>query len=519
METTITDERTFSSAEIVPDENVLEPKYHMVSKIGEGGYGAVFEVVDPDSGRFALKVQKVRQDVAQLEKEFDMYDILSRKSKSGHQTPRIPLVYAYTEYEGLEYMIMEMLGDTLNEIAGRFQGRQLSKLNVLMIGIQAVRTLQYIHEEGILHRDIKPHNMAMGSGKDNESTLHIIDFGLATKVDDWSTYDYHKAVGFAGTQYYAAVEALVNKAPTRKGDLESLSYTLLDLAYGGLPWKFNNPKTGRRYEEYEMGMQRLQLTPSICQWFPELEGFFNAVLYTERTEKPDYDHLINLLQTSVNKLEGGNDVNFQWLEAKNDVNYSSTIRSGDQQQAPQSHQEDAKSFVKSVTEDIPLAPPGFESKICNRKRGTAVRDELPATNINPINCDADKSSTLARAQTRGTQSRKSSGKILSSIKQMPQSAEDIVSELKAMEAGKEEIEGEIGKVRECKQATHVILERKEARKGCDDSAPRPPKAGFARSERKRSFVKRKVCNGISRAVRAITGAAASKFVRIGGLRS
>ena len=520
METTITDERAFSSAEIVPDENVLEPKYHMVSKIGEGGYGAVFEVVDPDSGRFALKVQKVRRDVAQLEKEFEMYDILSRKPKSGHQTPRIPLVYAYTEYEGLEYMIMEMLGDTLNEIAGRFQGRQLSKLNVLMIGIQAVRTLQYIHENGILHRDIKPHNMAMGSGKDNESTLHIIDFGLATKVDDWSTYDCHKEVGFAGTQYYAAVEALLNKAPTRKGDLESLSYTLLDLTYGGLPWQFNNPKTGRRFEGYEIGLQRLQLTPSICQGFPEFKGFFDAVSKTERTEKPDYDDLINLLQTAINEFEGGNDVNFEWLEAKNDVNYSSTIHSGDQHHAAQSHQENAKSSAKCETEDIPLAPPGFESKICNRKRDTAVRDELPAKNINPLNCDADKSSTLARGLTPETQSRKSPGKILSSIEQIPQSAEeDNVSELQSKEAGKEENEAKIGEVRECKRATHVILERKEARKGCDDSAPRPPKAGSARSERKRTFVKRMVCNGISRAVRAITGAAASKFVRIGGLRS
>ena len=306
METTITDEQAFSSAEIVPDVKILEPDYHVVSKIGQGGYGTVFEVVDRDFRRLALKVQKFYEGVARLEKEYDMYDTLLRKAKSGRPTGGIPFVYSYTEYEGLEYMIMEMLGDTLSEIAGRFQGKQLPKLDVLMIGIQAVRRLQDIHENGILHRDIKPGHLVMGSGKNSERTLHIIGFGLATKVDDWSIYDYHKAVDFAGTQYYAPVEALLHKAPTRKGDLESLSYALLDLAYGGLPWQFNNPKTGRRFEDYEIGMQRLQLTPSICQCFPEFKGFFDAVTTTSRTEKPDYERLTKRLQRAANELEGGN---------------------------------------------------------------------------------------------------------------------------------------------------------------------------------------------------------------------
>ena len=493
METTTTDERAFSSAEIVPDVKILEPDYHVVSKIGEGGHGAVFEVVDGDFRRLALKVQKVHGGVAQLEKEYDMYDTLLRKARYGrpwYQTvriPGIPFVYSYTIQDGLEYMIMEKLGDTLSEIAGR-QGRQLSTSDVLMIGIQGVRRLKDIHENGILHRDIKPENLVMGSGKDNERTLHIIDFGVATKVDNWSTYDYHKAVAFAGTPYYAPAEALLNKAPTRKGDLESLLYTLLDLAYGGLPWKFSNQKTGRPFEDYEMGMQRLLINFSICQCFPELKGFSDALSSTGRTEKPDYDHLINLLQTEVNEFEGGNDSNFQWLEPTNDVKSSSTIRSEKQSQGAQLHEEDANSSVKNVTEASPRVPPGFESKICHKKRGTTIRGGLPAENTNEI-------------------------------QQLSQSAENNVSELQVMKAGKEDNEGEIIKICEGMKARRVKLETNEATKECDDIAPKPPKARFARRGRKRTFVKRIVCHGISRAVRAITGAAASKFVRIGGLRS
>ena len=95
-------------------------------------------------------------------------------------------------------MVMDLLGPSLEDL---FQSckRNFDLKTVLMIAIQLVRRIEKVHEERIIHRDIKPDNFLMGLGKKG-NLVYAIDFGLAKKFRDNRT---HQHIPY---RYYLAVE-------------------------------------------------------------------------------------------------------------------------------------------------------------------------------------------------------------------------------------------------------------------------------------------------------------------------
>lgn len=302
---------------IEPDLNFLHPEYRVLSRLGKGGFGAVFEVIDRDHKRFALKVEARRADRgSQLKKEYNICKRLFNSAGSEAIPEGFPLVYEHKEHNKLEYLIMTRLGESLDKIMDRSPGKQLCKSDILMVGIQVVRRLRYLHEKGILHRDMKPNNLVMGWGPNSEKTVHVIDFGLSSIVQDWATYNCDENAHFVGTVYFAPVETLDRKAPSRMGDLESLAYTLLFLFHAKLPWVLRDPETNRKLTYFELGNQRNLIDArELCKGFLELTGFITAIRETQRTSEPDYQHLIDLLEMALERVGSANNRTFSWLES------------------------------------------------------------------------------------------------------------------------------------------------------------------------------------------------------------
>jgi serine/threonine protein kinase len=76
-------------------------------------------------------------------------------------------------------MLMDLLGSSLEDLFVE-NGKKLSLKTVLQVGEQMIDRIEVLHEKNILHRDIKPDNFLMGTGK-NSHILYIVDFGLSKK--------------------------------------------------------------------------------------------------------------------------------------------------------------------------------------------------------------------------------------------------------------------------------------------------------------------------------------------------
>lgn len=310
----------------------LNSRYRVLSTLWEGAHAVVFEVIDDDHRTFAAKAQQVHEDIPELEREFEFCRYAMMSFPDSFYPIGLPTPYAYGNFHGTEYLIMDCFGKNLLEIANNCDQGTLLAQDVLMIGIQAVRRLQLLHKKKILHCDIEPENFAMGLGPSAEKTVHLFDFGSAVFVEDWDTYNYENDVGFSGDEYFAPVEALLHKPPTRRGDMESLCYTLVWLAHGGLPWSTVHHETGRKLSHAEMAHQRISCTTgNLAGPFPVLEEFVKTSLQMKRRDEPDYERLITILENGLAAEGAINDGLFEWLVPKTQVTSAvGTIETGQQ---------------------------------------------------------------------------------------------------------------------------------------------------------------------------------------------
>merc|ERR1719476_661923 len=101
-----------------------------------------------------------------------------------------------------------------------------------------IRAIQEVHEKGYIHRDVKSSNFVLGAGK-QRTHMYIVDFGIARKHlrTTGEPMPQRDAAEFRGTTTYASIEAHQGGDLSRRDDLWSLFYILLDLLVGELPWR------------------------------------------------------------------------------------------------------------------------------------------------------------------------------------------------------------------------------------------------------------------------------------------
>ena len=96
------------------------------------------------------------------------------------QGPGIPIIYCLLRRHDMEYnfLVMEKLDQ--EDLEKKFQksNRYFSMKTLLMLADQMIENIEIIHEEGLLHNDLKPNNMSMGIDAKSSSQLYIIDFGI-----------------------------------------------------------------------------------------------------------------------------------------------------------------------------------------------------------------------------------------------------------------------------------------------------------------------------------------------------
>ncbi|MDY0168409.1 MAG: protein kinase [Thermoguttaceae bacterium] len=201
--------------------------FRIVREVGRGGMGVVYEAVQESLGRrVALKV---------LPESYSSSSSALRRFRREAQAaarlhhPNIVSVFGVGEHEGRHFYVMEYiegrdLDAVFNEIR-RFREAETPGAapwrDAAAIGVQAAAALHYAHQQGTLHRDVKPGNLIL----DRNRNVWITDFGLAKLTDQ---DDLTQPGDVVGTLRYMAPEQLEGRTDVRS-DVYSLGLTLYEL--------------------------------------------------------------------------------------------------------------------------------------------------------------------------------------------------------------------------------------------------------------------------------------------------
>jgi predicted Ser/Thr protein kinase/pimeloyl-ACP methyl ester carboxylesterase len=210
--------------------------YRIVDKIGAGGMGEVYRAHDERLERdVALKVLPTDTVVDESARKRFRQEALTL-SKLKH--PHIAHVYDYDTDDGVDFLVMEFVeGTSLKE---KLSKGSLPEKEVARLGAQLTDALAEAHEQGVIHRDIKPGNIVLT----NKGQAKVLDFGLAKLVEseakpaEAATVDsLTQPVGVAGTLAYMAPEQLAGETIDARTDIYSSGVVLYEMATGRRPFE------------------------------------------------------------------------------------------------------------------------------------------------------------------------------------------------------------------------------------------------------------------------------------------
>jgi beta-lactam-binding protein with PASTA domain len=211
-------------------DTIFDGRYRIVRKLGAGGMASVYLAEDDELGRrVAIKILNDRYATDDLFVERFRREA---KSAAGLSHPNIVSIYDRGEAEGTYYIAMEVIeGRSLKELI-RTQGR-LRPAQAIAYARQILAALRFAHRNGIIHRDIKPHNILVGA----EERLKVTDFGIARA----GTSQMTEVGSVMGTAQYLSPEQARGAGVTAASDLYSVGIVLFEMLTGRVPFTGDTP--------------------------------------------------------------------------------------------------------------------------------------------------------------------------------------------------------------------------------------------------------------------------------------
>jgi eukaryotic-like serine/threonine-protein kinase len=258
----------------------ISGRYKIIDMIGGGGMANVYLVHDMILDRdVALKM--LRLDFANDE-EFIRRFHREAQSATSLAHPNIVSIYDVGEEDGLYYIVMEYVeGQTLKQYIQ--QNAPLRVDEAIEIMKQLTSAISHAHQNHIVHRDIKPHNILV----DRKGNVKITDFGIAMALSATSITQTNSVLG---SVHYLSPEQARGGTANKKSDIYSLGIVLFELLTGRLPFSGESAVS--------IALKHLQSeTPSPKRWNPTLPQSVENIVLKATAKDPFHRY------NSVDELE------------------------------------------------------------------------------------------------------------------------------------------------------------------------------------------------------------------------
>jgi serine/threonine protein kinase len=215
---------------LVPS-TLLHSRYIIVSQIGTGGFGAVYQAKDTLFSNSLVAIKEMNQDGLSPQELAEATAAFEHEAHllAGLTHPNLPRIHDHFTEHGRSYVVMDYIaGDTLEDYLNKVV-RQLPVEAALEIGIQLCAVLDYLHTQQppIIFRDIKPMNIM----RTVDNHVYLIDFGIARHFKPGQAKDTIPL----GSKGYAAPEQYGKAQTTPQSDIYGLGATLHQLLTGDDP--------------------------------------------------------------------------------------------------------------------------------------------------------------------------------------------------------------------------------------------------------------------------------------------
>lgn len=229
----------------------LEGMYEFEGQIGRGGYSLVFRVKNRSLGR----VEALKAFIRVLDEEATARFLRETRVVARLDHPNIVKVFNFGQAQGIPWYTMQLLeGASLARFVQ--DNGPLDLPLFLKLADQILDALSYSHERGVIHRDIKPHNIML----DRFLRAYVVDFGLAKVLEEPGLTTTGSVLGTPG---YLAPEIVAGSSPSFASDIYALGVTFYYLLSGKLPFGGSEP--------FEILMASLQRDPTPLDVYrPEL---------------------------------------------------------------------------------------------------------------------------------------------------------------------------------------------------------------------------------------------------------
>lgn len=380
--------------------NQLASHYQIGRLLGSGNFGEIHIGRNHSTHEHvAIKLEQISTRTPQLVHEYRFYSMLGKHDG-------IPQVQFFGQTSTHNALVMELLGPSLEDLFD-LCSRKFSLKTVLMIALQLLDRIEYVHSKNLIYRDIKPENFLIGRGSTNrQHVIHIVDFGLAKeyRTADRIHIPYREHKSLTGTARYMSINTHLGREQSRRDDLEALGYMFMYFLRGSLPWQGLKADTLKERYQKIGDTKRLTTSEVLCEGHSrEFLIYLRTVRQMEFTEDPNYEGLRQLFHNALKENHWTNDGDFDWIKRLQEhrVSRTKTTTTTMTNHLPIASSKDqlSKTFVNTTTANSSIAAPVHRQRSTTQRSTCHYQLPLSSTNATTMTLNGGSKTTLSMAST------------------------------------------------------------------------------------------------------------------------